>query len=220
MQHIPLVRGREAGAELTRELERLVRRQAADAAQQRREILAVDVLHREEVLAAGFADIVDAAHVRVRDLPCEPDFLVKARQPIRSIGDLHRQELERHDLPELQILGPIHFAHPTTAQQADDAVARVQHGARHELGSIERGGDGERAGRRHGERRGVRRGHAGAASQAVAARLGHVTPAGGALHRTAPILTASPGDRGAILPRGGTKCERDCHRRRRAPGAA
>jgi hypothetical protein len=52
-----------------RELERLVRGQPADAPQQRREILAVDVLHREEVLATGFGDVVHAAHVRMRHLP-------------------------------------------------------------------------------------------------------------------------------------------------------
>ena len=48
MQHAALVRRREAGAELPRDLDRLVLRQPADAPQQRRQVLAVDVLHREE----------------------------------------------------------------------------------------------------------------------------------------------------------------------------
>ena len=60
---------------------RLVLRQPADAAQQRRQILAVDVLHREEELAVELADVVDAADVRVRDLPRRPHFVVELREP-------------------------------------------------------------------------------------------------------------------------------------------
>jgi hypothetical protein len=40
----------------------------ADATHQRREVLAVHELHREEVLAVGFADVPDAADGRVRNL--------------------------------------------------------------------------------------------------------------------------------------------------------
>jgi hypothetical protein len=65
MQNFSVVCGRETSAELTRELERLVGWQSADAPQQRGEILAVDVFHGEEVLATGFADVVDAAHIRM-----------------------------------------------------------------------------------------------------------------------------------------------------------
>ncbi len=43
-------------------------RQPADAPQQRRQVLAVDVLHREEGGALELADVVDAADVRMRDL--------------------------------------------------------------------------------------------------------------------------------------------------------
>src|SRR6185503_20511386 len=93
------------------ELERLVRWQPANAAQQRREILAVDVFHREEVLAAGFADVVYAAHVRMGDLPREPDFLMEARQPVGAMRDLLRKELESDSLSELQVFSPVDLAH-------------------------------------------------------------------------------------------------------------
>ena len=43
-----LVRRGEAGADLARDLERALLGEAADALQQRREVLAVDVLHRQE----------------------------------------------------------------------------------------------------------------------------------------------------------------------------
>ena len=86
MQNFAVVCRREAGAQLPCQLERLVRWQPADAPQQRREILAVDVLHREEVLAVGFADVVHAAHVRMGDLPRQPDFLMEAREPVGAIA--------------------------------------------------------------------------------------------------------------------------------------
>ena len=63
MEDAALVRGAEPGAELARELERLVGGQPADAAQQRGEVLAVDVLHRQERLAVDLAEIVHAHDV-------------------------------------------------------------------------------------------------------------------------------------------------------------
>ena len=66
----------------------------------------------EEVLASGFADVVHAAHVWMRDLSREPDFLMEPRKPVGAMRDLARQELESNNLSELQVLGPIDFAHP------------------------------------------------------------------------------------------------------------
>ena len=65
MQHAALVRGREPGADLPRDLERLVLGQPADAPQRRGEIFAVDVLHRQEEMSVRLADVVHAADVRV-----------------------------------------------------------------------------------------------------------------------------------------------------------
>ena len=80
MDDAAIVRGGEPGADLPRELDRAVLREAADAAEQRREILAVHVFHREERVALEFADVVDAADVRVRHLPRHPHFGVELRQ--------------------------------------------------------------------------------------------------------------------------------------------
>ena len=51
MQNAFLVRGRESGGELARNLERLFIREIPDAFDQRCEVLSIDVLHREKVLA-------------------------------------------------------------------------------------------------------------------------------------------------------------------------
>jgi hypothetical protein len=46
------------------------------------------------VLAAGFGDVVHPAHVRMRDLPRQPNFLMETRQPGGVIRDLLRQEFQ------------------------------------------------------------------------------------------------------------------------------
>jgi len=58
-----VVRRGQPRARLPRHLEGAVLRKAADAAEQRREILAVHLLHRQERVAFEFADVGDAAHV-------------------------------------------------------------------------------------------------------------------------------------------------------------
>ena len=68
MQNALCVRGGKSRAELARDLDGFVLRQPPDAAEQRSQILAIDILHREERLAVHFADIVNAAHIGVRDL--------------------------------------------------------------------------------------------------------------------------------------------------------
>ena len=81
MQHAALVRRGDAGAQLPRDLDRFVVRQAADPAEQRGQILAVDVLHRDELAAIGLAEIVEAADVLVRYLTRDPQLVVELREP-------------------------------------------------------------------------------------------------------------------------------------------
>jgi hypothetical protein len=66
VQHALVVRGREARTQLPGDLDRLVLRQAANATRERSEVLAADVLHRQEVAIIDLTDVEDAAHVRVR----------------------------------------------------------------------------------------------------------------------------------------------------------
>ena len=80
MQQSVIVRGGESGADLVRGFQSLVRRHAANAAQQRSQVLAVDVLHGEEVLALDLADVVNAADIRMRNLTRVSHFGVKSGQ--------------------------------------------------------------------------------------------------------------------------------------------
>ncbi len=82
VEHALLVNRGESGAELPRDLDGLVRRQPTDALQERRQLLAAHELHRDEVLAARLAHVVDAAHVAVRNLPRDAHLAVEpARSP-------------------------------------------------------------------------------------------------------------------------------------------
>ena len=74
--------GVQAGTHLAGDLHRLVLGQPADAAQQRGQVLAVDVLHRDEVLSVDFSYVVNTADVRVADLSREPNFVVEILQPL------------------------------------------------------------------------------------------------------------------------------------------
>ena len=87
MQDALLVRGREPGAQLAGDLERLVGGKPPDAPQQRAEVLAVDVLHREEVQAFHFAEIVDAADVRMRHLARDAHLVAETLQRLLVVRD-------------------------------------------------------------------------------------------------------------------------------------
>ena len=65
MQHVAVVHRGKSRAQLPRDLKALVFRQPADAAEQRVEVFAVDVLHRQKAAAVDLPDVVDTADVRM-----------------------------------------------------------------------------------------------------------------------------------------------------------
>ena len=72
--------------------------------------------------AAHFADVEHAANIRVRDLPRGPRLLEQALQQRGVTLTFLRQELQRDALAQLEIVGAIDLAHPSSAEQAHDAV--------------------------------------------------------------------------------------------------
>ncbi len=72
----------EAGAQLTRDLLGFVGGEAPDAPQQGTEIFAIHVLHGEEEVAAGLAQVVHAAHVGMRNLPGRADLIAEAGEGV------------------------------------------------------------------------------------------------------------------------------------------
>jgi hypothetical protein len=137
-----LVRGGNPRADLPRDFDRLVLGEAADAAEQRREILAVDVLHREERGAVGVADVVGPADVAMRDGARDAHFVVELRQASGMAGEILGQQLQRDGLSELQVVGAVHLAHAALAERRDDAEAAGENGSGFEAFTGDAAGDG------------------------------------------------------------------------------
>jgi len=137
MQNTAIVRGCEAGAKLARDLERFVCWKPTNATQQRREILSIDELHRQEVTATTLADVVHAANIWMRNLAREFDFLMEFGDPVDVAGEFVRQKLEGYRLPEFQVFRPIHFTHAAAADQADDPITVGQHRPGNELRAVD-----------------------------------------------------------------------------------
>ena len=107
--------------------------------QQRRQILAIHILHGDERHALGLADVVDAADIGMRDLAGDADFAVKALQQVLVLRGFLGQELQRHGLAQREVGGAIDFAHAAAAQQSDDAVASAQQRAGEEAAFVDVG---------------------------------------------------------------------------------
>ena len=123
MKDAPLVRGRHASEQLPGDVECLVGWQPADAPQEGFECFAVHVFHRQVMPALGFADVVDTAHIRVRDPTGETHFAGEALECLPAACAVEGHQLKRDRLSQLQIVGAIHLSHGAAAEQADDAVA-------------------------------------------------------------------------------------------------
>src|SRR6516225_10688131 len=88
------LRDSEPDADFAGDLKGLVGGQASDPGQQRSQVLAIHVLHGYEGRAFGFADVVDAADVGMRDLARNTDFTMEALQQALVAGGLFGQEFQ------------------------------------------------------------------------------------------------------------------------------
>jgi hypothetical protein len=116
------MRGGEAGAESASDLQRLVGRKPANAAQQRRKVLAIDIFHRKEKMTFDLADIVNAADVRMRHLTRKPDLITKALNRRGILTEGLGKKLERDWLAQREVVGAIHLSHSAFAEKGNDAI--------------------------------------------------------------------------------------------------
>jgi hypothetical protein len=140
VQHTLVVRGGKARTELPRDVQRLRRGQSSNPPQQRSQILPVDVLHRQERPGLPWAlrrprlcrqrpqpfdlaDVVNPAHVRMRDRPGAAHLRQQAITRSRIPLERRRQELQRDRLSEPQIIGAIDLPHAAPPHERDDPVA-------------------------------------------------------------------------------------------------
>jgi hypothetical protein len=118
------VRRRERVAQLPPDVGDLLGRQAANAVDERVEILALDQFHRQEEVPALFADVEDATDRRMRDPPRQPNFVEKKDLPGRR---RRPHDLQRDGHAEDEIVGAPHVAHPAVAQTRNHPVASGEH---------------------------------------------------------------------------------------------
>ena len=76
--------------------------------------------------AVDLADVIHAAHVRVRDLARQAHFAVEPGEQPRIARCCLGQELERDGLLQLEIGRAIDLAHATAPDEADDPIAVSQ----------------------------------------------------------------------------------------------
>jgi len=123
VQDSMIVRRRDSRAKLTGDVDRLVLGESADAAQQSRQILSIDILHANKGNTVGFSDVENAADVGVGDLASNANFAVKAGERGSVLHQLLRQELQGHVLIELEVLGAIDLTHAAAPDQRNDTIA-------------------------------------------------------------------------------------------------
>ena len=123
MDDAPLVRMRERIRQLPSVVHDMLRRHRAGV-QHRAERPSFDQLHGDIGLPLGFADFVHRADVRMIERGGGARF---THQPgaCGGIVKVRGQEAFDGDVSiELLVAGPIHLAHSTSAESADDAVVR------------------------------------------------------------------------------------------------
>ena len=115
---------------LPADFQTLVGGQATNTPQERGQVLAVYVLHREKHLAANFAEIVDATNIWVGDLPGRADLVAEPFQIFVIRSRRFGEEFQGDRLTEAQIVGAINLAHAAFPQKSYDSVASGEYGSR------------------------------------------------------------------------------------------
>ena len=112
---------------------RIVDRQRAAVAQDRRQVATVDELHDDVLLAIGpvGAVVVDADDVRVRQAAGRARLLLEARGEARVGPELGPQDLDRHLAVELLVDGAPDRRHAAVAQRGDEPIAAADQPAEH-----------------------------------------------------------------------------------------
>ncbi len=140
---------------------------------------------------------MNAADVGVRDLAGRANLVVKPRDGAAVAAERLGQELQRHLLIELHVVGPVDLSHPAATQKTEDSVA-----PRDGRAELEPALDKVSCHRRHGVRR-----QKGAADSTRGRAVDEIRDLKrGNLMLTKPGMAATgesagPGDERALVPR-------------------
>jgi hypothetical protein len=121
----PLRVGRvERGGDLAADVERAVGAQPALAAQDAREVGALDVLHRQVQQAVLLARVVDGDDVRMLQRGGDPGLAVEALVEAGRLGQLGGDDLDRGAPAQVEVLGPVDEAHAAATDPLLDPIPR------------------------------------------------------------------------------------------------
>jgi hypothetical protein len=113
-------------------LNSLVAWQTPNAPEQRRQVLTVNELHRDEMHSVDFTDVIHATNIWVGYLAGDAHLVVETREHPYIKRNRFWQEFQRDRLIELEVFGFVDLAHPAAAKQADDSISIREHRARNE----------------------------------------------------------------------------------------
>src|SRR5262245_62068412 len=85
--------------------------------------LAFDEFHGDEGDAVGAVEIVDTAHILVRNLAREPQFILESVDERRLLRNLRFQNLERNDLPSFAVASLVNETHPAHSKPRENFVS-------------------------------------------------------------------------------------------------
>ncbi len=87
------------------------------------EVLALDILHRDELDSPGFPKIENTDDVAVGDLACKDQLLLEALQDLGIVGKLRPNDFERDISLQFPVPCLVNRPHAAFAQSLDDFVA-------------------------------------------------------------------------------------------------
>jgi hypothetical protein len=120
MHDAAVVRGRQPGDELKRDIGRSSQRQRS-AFEDRAQRLAIEQLGHQIRAVAG-ADVEDGDDVRVGERGNGASLLLEAMEPRRIARHGLWQDFDGDVTREPRVAGLVHLAHPARAEQCDDFV--------------------------------------------------------------------------------------------------
>ena len=84
--------------------------------------LALNELHDQELAAFVLLQAVQGRDIRVIELSQDPGLSLEPSQAFLVLGELLRQDLDRHIPAELSVSGPVNLSHPAFADGLEDLV--------------------------------------------------------------------------------------------------
>src|SRR5207245_6826104 len=147
------VRGFERTADLLHDLDRFLGGELSLLMDEGAEVLALDVLHGDELHAFGFAQVVNANYIFVGNLASEEQFLLEAVKNSLIAGKIGPDNFQGYWPTQLAVHGFVNRAHSAFAQNLQNFVSLGQNRPRLQHGLASMSGASSRARRRL--RRGV-----------------------------------------------------------------